>query len=355
MARGLSILSRFAFLINCFCAVGMMLAHWAPNINPSKFYLGALVGLSFPLWTLLNFLFLIYWIYRFKRQLVLPLVVIMLSWSSVSNMYQGFADREEVKNGIRLMSYNVRLFNLYRWLEEEDIPLKQLQLIKSANPDIIAFQEYYQKNRVTEKLPHPYKRIALINPEKNYGLALYSRYPILNSQLIDMGVNTANAAMFADLLIGKDTVRVFNVHLASLKLGATDYAFLDNIKHEQSEEVLKTGTKKILQNMRIAYNERAQQTDVLRKKLSESPYPVILMGDFNDVPQSYTYAALSEDLKDAFVESGIGFGRTYTRYLPSFRIDYLLHDNKWRAYNFEVLNDEVLSDHYPVVCDLMAD
>jgi endonuclease/exonuclease/phosphatase family metal-dependent hydrolase len=102
---------------------------------------------------------------------------------------------------------------------------------------------------------------------------------------------------------------------------------------------------------RDAVIKRAEQATALRKSINKSPYPVIVCGDFNDTPVSYTYHTVKGDLKDSFIESGKGTANTYNGKLPSFRIDYILYSPVFTSYNFAVssLNH---SDHFPVSCDL---
>lgn len=348
----LRIFSSVAFLLNSLIAIGLIASHFSIYINPKHFFLFGLLGMSFPFWLLLSILFMVYWIYKFNRRFLISLVAIIISYSSLGNMYQMSSDRKENIKAVRVLSYNVRLFNLYKWIDQPSIDQEQIELVVSQKADIIAFQEYHNKNKAVQQLNMPYKKVELIRDDKNFGLALYSKFPIISSRLIHLGTST-NGAMCADLLIDSDTVRVFNVHLASLKLGASDYAFLDNINQNSNEEAIKKGSRKILSNMKLAYVNRSNQVELLQAEIKKSPYPVILMGDFNDIPQSYTYNQLSENLQDAFIESGFGFGKTYTKYLPTFRIDYILHSANWDAYNYKVLDNEKLSDHYPIIVDLL--
>ena len=103
---------------------------------------------------------------------------------------------------------------------------------------------------------------------------------------------------------------------------------------------------------RQAFVQRAGQVREIRQIIADSPYHVILCGDFNDTPASFTYKVLGHELHDAFVDSGRGIGRTYIGKLPSFRIDYIFHSETFDSYNFETM-DFRYSDHLPIVCDLV--
>src|SRR5207253_3238831 len=135
-----------------------------------------------------------------------------------------------------------------------------------------------------------------------------------------------NVFLCSDIVVGNDTFRVVNTHLESIRFKPEDYKFIENIGAESEEEL--NGSINILRRMKRAYTKRAQQVSVLKNEITGSSYPVILCGDFNDTPNSYTYNVLSDGLSDSFRQSGKGFGRTYAGIFPSYRIDYILHDKK---------------------------
>ena len=144
-----------------------------------------------------------------------------------------------------------------------------------------------------------------------------------------------------------DTVRIYNMHLQSIAFGATDYQYMDDLeKNKQTEDI--EHSKSIGKRLKKAFIKRARQADLISESIAASPYPVIVCGDFNDTPASYTYHRIAGNLKDAFVESGNGFGKSYVGKFPSFRIDYILHSKQFKAFDFKTIHEE-LSDHYPVV------
>ncbi len=152
-------------------------------------------------------------------------------------------------------------------------------------------------------------------------------------------------------LIVKDTVRVYNCHLQSIRFGAEEYKFLQNLGKDEDEQTVKR-TRNILSRLRIAFIKRATQADMIAKHIKKCPYPVIICGDFNDTPLSYTYKKITEGLVDAFRESGSGFGTTYAGPIPGLRIDYLLHSPEISAFNFKITRAK-LSDHYPVAANMI--
>jgi endonuclease/exonuclease/phosphatase family metal-dependent hydrolase len=185
----------------------------------------------------------------------------------------------------------------------------------------------------------------------HFGIATYTTYPILKKEVLYFDQKTANVCIYTDLLINSDTVRVFNCHLQSVRFGAEEYKFLESLGQAEEEQTVKR-TRSILSRLRTAFIKRAAQADLISKTIAESPYPVIVCGDFNDTPLSYTYKKISENLLDAFRESGNGFGTSYAGPIPGLRIDYLLHSADFISYKYHTLKVK-LSDHYPVEASLI--
>ncbi|HSI91383.1 MAG TPA: endonuclease/exonuclease/phosphatase family protein, partial [Adhaeribacter sp.] len=154
--------------------------------------------------------------------------------------------------------------------------------------------------------------------------------------------------IFTDLKVNGDTIRVYNAHFQSNRLRREDYEFLGNPREEKEKWL---ASKNILNRLKTGTIKRSNQVDVVASHIAASPYPVIICGDFNDPPSSYTYNRLRANLKDAFVESGRGFGNTYNGLIPLLRIDYILHHRRFRSSGFQVIKQD-LSDHYPIMCRL---
>jgi endonuclease/exonuclease/phosphatase family metal-dependent hydrolase len=159
-----------------------------------------------------------------------------------------------------------------------------------------------------------------------------------------------NYCIYSDIDINGDTVRVFNTHLSSIRFGEEDYRFISNLTDDRQQ--LEEGGKRIAQRLVSAYKKRQAQVNKIMGNIIRSPYPVIFCGDFNDTPISYTYSCVDEILQDAFVQSGSGLGRTYIGPFPSFRIDYIWHDDSFESYGFKTIPLE-LSDHLPIRVDLV--
>ena len=177
---------------------------------------------------------------------------------------------------------------------------------------------------------------------------IFSKYPIVRSGFIQND-HESTYAIYADLKISDEIIRVYNVHLESFQFGQDDYTFYSNIAEaETTKTPLKEGSLKILNKLRKGYELRASQVDKLRLNINKSPYPKMVCGDLNDTPTSYTYQVMCKGLSDSFKKAGNGiFSSTYSGNFPSFRIDYILIDKKFEAYNY-MKHPLLLSDHYPI-------
>ena len=144
-----------------------------------------------------------------------------------------------------------------------------------------------------------------------------------------------------------DTIRVYNLHLQSIRLSENDYAVFESDQEENS------GFFAVLAKVKAAYPIRASQTDKVIEHISHSPHPVVVCGDFNDTPMSYTYSQFISSLTDSFRNTSFGIGKTYAGKIPAGRIDYIFHSPELGSQNFTI-QEEVLSDHYAISCSVFA-
>ena len=148
---------------------------------------------------------------------------------------------------------------------------------------------------------------------------------------------------------GTDTLRIFTTHLQSFKFKKGDYENIEKIKGSENNAF--SASKSLIRKMKLAYQKRGIQTDIVQKALRESPYPSLICGDFNDVPNSYTYFNIRQDWQDAFLKKDFGIGRTFISLAPTLRIDYILAGNQFEIKQFDMV-DEALSDHIMLLADI---
>jgi endonuclease/exonuclease/phosphatase family metal-dependent hydrolase len=182
----------------------------------------------------------------------------------------------------------------------------------------------------------------------HWGIATFSKYPVIKMGKIIFNTTSNNICIYTDVVINRDTLRVYNVHLQSVSFSKQDNQFLEDIiaeKKNVEDEMAKS--KSILRRLKRAFLKRTMQVDMMVLHMKTCPYKVILCGDFNETAASYSYAQLSKNLEDCFVEKGVGFGRTYAGKWPQFRIDYIMHDKKLHCSLYK-RSEETYTDHFPI-------
>ncbi|MEO8087470.1 MAG: endonuclease/exonuclease/phosphatase family protein [Bacteroidota bacterium] len=347
----------------------LLLSYLAAWVSPAgSFWWLQLVALGYGLLLLLNLSFIIFWILAKKNAFWYSTIAILIGYSKIFGIVEPrLSNGNEINRSpgaifpVKVMSFNVRLFDLYNWFHNDETRGKIFEFLKNESPDIACFQEYYSSDRklagfdnnrtLPDAMSAPYSHIeytVTLRDSDHWGIAIFSKYPIVNRDAVHFEKHGGNIFIYADVKIGNDTLRIFNTHLESVRFRNEDYRFLSNLKNDVEQDEMAGGVK-ILIRLKRAYAKRAKQVNVLKAAIDHSPYPVIVAGDFNDTPSSYTYHTVSEGLKDSFRECGTGFGKTYAGLFPSFRIDYLLHSERLLASHY-ITHREKISDHYPVTC-----
>jgi endonuclease/exonuclease/phosphatase family metal-dependent hydrolase len=179
---------------------------------------------------------------------------------------------------------------------------------------------------------------------------ILSKYPITNKGNIGKTGNDQElSGVFADIKIGSRKIRVYSVHLRSFQISSETAMFnLDyDLASDQGQEAVKNNSIKMVKKFKHAFDKRALQIEELKSHIASSELPVIVAGDFNDTPSSFSYGQLTKTLDDSFKENGSGFGTTYIGPYPPFRIDYILHDPHFTNYAFDTWPVK-FSDHYPI-------
>lgn len=323
-------------------------------IPPDKYWVSSLFGLAYPFILITNVLFILLWILVKPRYLLLSFVAIIIGWGFLSRYVQLKGGKIE-KGDIKIISYNVKHFiGDDKNLQKENAN-KIVSFLDEQNADIICLQEARLRKNNIFNLPKTVKNLGSIEhyqyarSSTTYGSVTMTRYPIINMGEIRFE-ESRNMTIFTDVLIQNDTVRIFNVHLQSYQIDPNKYSIIDSLGVNQEEdlrEMREMGVK-----FKKAFQMRARQVREIRKHIDKSPYDVIVCGDFNDTPVSFSYQQLKGELLDAFVRSGKGVGRTYIGKLPSFRIDNIFHSKKFESYNFQTY-DFQMSDHLPISCELV--
>ena len=306
------------------------------------------------------------WILLRKRYFILSLLVLIIGWNHIHKHFKfnGTDETPEHEYSVKILSYNVKnLANSNYHVENMELRSNIFHFLKKESPAILCLQEFFVTGNDTGVIIENLKKnINLPNVYcKNYrhGQKMIDALVIFTSlQIIQKGTISIEDkrifAIYTNLLMDKDTVRLYNVHLESIRFRDEDYQFVTELaSHPPADQkTMKERSINIINKLGKAFRKRSRQAKALAYHINNSPYPVIICGDFNDTPSSYAYHTASANLNDAFMISGKGYGNTYAGKLPPLRIDYILLDPLFESYSFTTHNVIRLSDHYPISCNI---
>ena len=355
-------LSGLLLILNVVFGVLLLLSISSLYINPNDWWIPSILGLGFLQLFFLNLFFSFIWLFFKRKYLWFSLFFLVFGLTELPNHLQFNLSSKSIAPPTRILSLNVRNFDLYNWSENKKTRDRIIKTIQRAKSDIICLQEFFNTTdpkhdfntldtilQSKKKYNYHVEYTATVKETEHWGIATFTSYPIISKGRITFENKSNNICIYTDVLIKNDTVRVYNMHLASVKFGQEDYSYLKKIGVKVEEDV--TGLTNLVRKLRPAFLTRAEQALAVKKHMRESPYPIVLCGDFNDTPTSFTYSRLCEGLKDSFKAKGSGFGATYNGNLPFLRIDYVMADPEIRILKHEVIHTDI-SDHYPVIVNI---
>jgi len=367
-------------LLNVLAIVWLLLCKWASYHNPAaQPTVLSLVSFSCFFALIANIIFIVLWLFsRRKLRALASLLTIIICWNvSAPLLGVNFFSKNIIKpsdeGGLKVMTWNVHLFDLGEWTKDKSSKAKILKLIKDENPDILCLQEFYWDadgslepyTRVLQQQGYPFVQFSIehvINKSQitiaakkgekiNVGHAVFSKYPLRNKQQYLMADKNYN---MLSMEVVVDSINIFSlnvVHLTSVGFGRSEMAYIDEVKSKGVDAQNESKSKSLLKKLYTASAKRADMANRIDSLKREMDYPQIICGDFNDVPGSYVYNTVKGKLSDAFVARGVGLGRTYQHIFPTLRIDYIFYDDTaLKAIGYKGISVG-LSDHYPVIAN----
>jgi endonuclease/exonuclease/phosphatase family metal-dependent hydrolase len=360
-----------AIIVTCNIAVVIffLLGCYASWFNPRHFWFIGLFTLATLYFLLIMIGFFIFWLFVKRKFIFISLLGIVLAWKP---MHQVFAFRWPVNftmikhpANIRVMSWNVEHFDILEHKTHPERKQEMIDLINQYQPDVCCFQEMVASDNfptAINYLPDMSNRMGIPNyfysynrkldfdGKHHFGIITFSKYPIISQHTVSYMPNDYNSIFqYIDILKDSDTIRVFNIHLQSLRFSESNLKYIDDPTIKNDSDIQKS--ESILAKFRTGFLKRQLQSERIKQALNESPYPIIVCGDFNDVPNSYAYSTIGKDLKNAFAEKGSGIGRTFSGISPTLHIDNIFMDKRFNVEQF-VRVKKKLSDHFPVITDL---
>ncbi|MBO4581488.1 MAG: endonuclease/exonuclease/phosphatase family protein [Bacteroidales bacterium] len=359
--HGIGLPVRIVLLIlnGCFIAL-LLLSYLCQLLNPQTFPKLSIFSILYPYTLIVNILFIIYWAITKNKHAFWSIIAIAIGWSNVGKFVQLKAvSLPENSQSMKIMSYNVHVMGV----DNHSIHQKDsiISFLAEEQPDIICLQEFYDRKEKNAQqiisqadVKYFYKSTCVTEGNDTYGLITFSQYPIIDHGDIRFDNSTGNHASYIDIDAGSDTFRIYNIHLQSMHFANTDYSFARQATKPSgmTSDEFKQGSKALARKVINASVKRSEQVSRLLQHIQASPYKTILCGDFNDTPWSYAYRQLKGNKKDAFAESGKGFGNTMTiNKLFAFRIDYILLHPDLSAYEYHTSRTGY-SDHECIMTNI---
>ncbi|MCB9188276.1 MAG: endonuclease/exonuclease/phosphatase family protein [Flavobacteriales bacterium] len=370
----LNAFNKLMLLLNMVFVLALLISYSAPFISPKTSVFFAYMGLAYPIFAGVNLIFCIYWVLWRKHVFLYSAAAIMLGLLSFSRTFQFtiFQPSSDQDQSLRVMSFNVRLFDLYNWTGNLKSKDQIQEFIKNEDVDVVCFQEYYRgvgvhfsvREFLENEVGYGYcfEHITTSAREKNgidnnlFGSAIFSKYPFIDSGYVVFENDENNHISWIDIVKANDTVRIINAHIGSMRLQNADYQLIGG-NDNKIWSYQKQAEQDIFTRMTRGFYRRTEQLEVLKVFIDQTPHRMVLCVDLNDTPNSFAYNQVVKDLNDAFMISGSGIGSTYVgenifnRIMPINRIDYIFHSKGIDSRNFTT-HKEKLSDHKAISCEI---
>ncbi len=349
---------KFFFLINIFFGLYSLLVYQLVYSSNIQHWIGGFLMLSYPVVLIGNFIFFIIWAIGKSPKALLSFVLLLMTYSIYDRTFKFRSMNSPAGSGeLSVFSFNTMYggYAEYGGDDNSKIISGISETMETIDADIKCFQELYNDEKIYEF--NTLKRLSRLNPFYVYmhsergndtgkgeiGLATFSKYPIVHKEEVYWPINN-NGMLSTDIVINKDTIRVINFQLRSMGIRVSKMIDRINSKIDKKE------TQTIISQLKGGFEARGQEVLMLEKWITDSPYPVIIAGDMNEMPYGYAYGKIRKVLNNAFEDGGKGFGFTYRKILSFLRIDNQFYDSKsFKLKSFNTLNEYKYSDHYPLL------
>lgn len=360
---------RFFILCNIFLCLIFLVSCYAGYLDPAGWWLLGFFTLAMPYILVLLLLFFVFWILVKPVWGLLTVFTIILAWGPIKNIIPfNFSPpfQKQKENGrLRIMSWNVEQFDIIHHKSNPEIKKRMIELVREYKPDVACFQEMVGSDSVEGinylgdmqnslgfgNFYYSYNVKIDYDQAHHFGIIIFSRFPLLKKETISEYPHDYNSIFqYVDILYYQDTVRLFNIHLQSLRFDEENLHYIDNPSVNDDKAIRESKT--IFKKFRTGFQRRGRQAKRVKAEIDKSPFPVVVCGDFNDVPNSFAYNTVGKGLQNAFVKKGDGLGRTFSFISPTLRIDNIFVDKRFTIEQFTRVRRK-LSAHFPLVTDLV--
>ncbi|HZE85451.1 MAG TPA: endonuclease/exonuclease/phosphatase family protein [Puia sp.] len=372
---------RLFVISNLVVVVLFLLACANAVLSPVRWWFISILGFIFPFLLLLLICFFIGGLFfrSGRRWALVSLVALLVGWPNIHSFF-AFHPLTHFNIGkpphsLRVLTWNVRSWDEFitKKAGASGHRIKMMEIIHEQQADVLCLQEFFEFHNPGESDPYLAPNINYIQQQLQFpyyyfsrdyhlyydmytaGVVIFSKYPITDTLIMrytlsdEFKKREAESLIAADINVNGTKIRVFTTHLQSVLFHGKDFQDIATIKGGGDGSI--EASRSLVRKLRFAFNRRAEQATEVRDELDKSPYPAILCGDFNDIPNSYSYFTIRGGWQDAFSSKGFGIGRTYKYISPTLRIDYILADPRLHVLQCQKLKLPY-SDHCPVMADL---
>ena len=370
MASLRTITKRFFIFLNVGIGLLFLLSCCNSFLHPDKWWFISLLAFLFPVFLISLILFLIFWLFNAPRIALFSLFCLLIGWQNIHAFF-GFGlhknDFSKKESGsIRILTWNVRRWDEFitKKIDGAGHRLPMFELVRQKNADILCFQEFYEPadtaksniRYIQTNLGYPYYYFS-----RNYrnrftkyetGVIIFSKYPIVDTaqqKFSADSVQQSESLISADVEVEGKRIRIYTTHLQSVLFKSKDFRNVEIIRNVQDSML--QASRSLAKKLKYALGLRGYQADMVRTQLDSCRYPMVICGDFNDVPNSYTYFHIRGKLQDAFIERCFGVGRSYVQISPTLRIDYIFPSEDFTVVQ-TMKQVSPYSDHHAMVTDL---
>lgn len=352
--------SNLKVYINYFVIFLTVVSYLSSKISPEQFWICGFISWTMPILLIINILFILYWLITKQKYYLYSAVTLIFCYQLLAATVgvSIHESKDNIKKSLKILNYNVRVFNVYEHLGKKDkweSTKKMTKWILDQNADVICLQEFYTEdgskdfdiiNKICrdKKMSYYFLNTYRNNVEGQFGMIIFSKYKIINKGVINFTSNSNNQNMFIDIKFEGKTLRIYNIHLHSMSLNENDIPDFE-FTNESKKEL-----KSLSRTLKRGFIGRAKQIDSITKTIYSNKIPSIVCGDFNDLPYGYAYQSMSKVLQNSFESKGLGLGFTFNGKIKFLRIDNQFYDAKFlKISSFKTYSNISYSDHYPLI------
>lgn len=360
---------RILILLNVLVAIGFLLGSYAYAFDPVAFWFLGFFALAAFYFLLILLMFFLFWLFAKPFCALISTAAILAAWGPLQNLIQlrktpNFIMKKHPAH-LRVMSWNVEHFEIIEHKKHPEKKQAMINMIRAYNPDIACFQEMVgseHDSMAINYVPQLMRQLGFseyhyaFNPkldfdkEHHFGIIIFSKYPLVNKHNVSYPPFDYNSIFqYADVVKNGDTIRLINLHLQSLRFNKENLEYINKPVVNDGKALNKS--RNLVAKFKRGFLRRSDQSNRIATSIDESPYPVIVCGDFNDVPNGYSYHTIGRTMTNAFTVKGTGIGQTYSGISPTLRIDNIFSSQHFVIEQFVRIKKN-LSDHYPLVADL---